>query len=107
MAQARVFWKVGSDNYIDLVGLKNDLSGEYYDDASVIVSVRTRRGVAVTGLTNIVAAHVVDTTGPTTTYRAFVDDTVTLPIGLYEATVRASKNGIVLTEYAPISVEKG
>jgi hypothetical protein len=104
--QARVFWKFGSDNYIDLVGLKNKFTGDYYDDAVVTLTVKTRQGTPVTGLINVPALYV-SGTGADITYRAAADDTVVLPVGLYEGTVRASKSGLVLTEFVSINVEKG
>lgn len=105
--QARVFWHWGADNYLDLVGLKNRFTGDYPADAVVTATLRTRLGAAVTGASNLSMPYVAGTTGDQTTYRLFAQDTLAIPIGLYEATVTASKDGVVEKLYVPITVEKG
>lgn len=105
--QERVFFDIGADNYIDLVGLKNAIDGTYPEDAVVVATIYTRAGAVVTGTLNLPGAHVAGTTGPTTAYRVFVQDTITLPIGLYEIRGSASRAGIVWKFYAPLTVRKG
>lgn len=117
MPQARAFFHAGSDNYLQLGGvdengdpvgaLRNKITGEYPINATVTATIRTRRGVLVTGALNLPMPYVAGTTGDTTAYLGYVQDTIVLPIGLYEATVTATKDGIVWLGYVPITVEKG
>lgn len=105
--QERIFFDVGADNYIDLVGLRNAIDLTYPEDAVVVATIYTRAGAVVTGTLNLPGTHVVGTTGATTTYRVFIQDTITMPIGLYEIRGTASRAGIVWKFYAPLTVQKG
>ncbi|MGK2934347.1 MAG: hypothetical protein ACSLFE_03780 [Gemmatimonadaceae bacterium] len=107
MTQPGVRFHLSSDNYIELVGLQNRITGAYPIDATVTVTVRDSQGVAVSGATDLSATHVAGTSGPATCYRAFVEDTVPLAIGQYEATVTAVKDGVKQTFHVPIRVERG
>lgn len=117
MPQARAFFHVGADNYLQLGGvdengdpvgaLRNRITGEYPTDATVTATIRTRAGAVVAGSLNLPMPYVAGTTGTTTAYRGYVQDTLPLPIGLYEATVTATKDGIVESFRVPITVEKG
>lgn len=117
MPQPRVFFHHGSDNYLQLGGvdedgqvvgaLRNRITGEYPIDATVTGTIYTRQGVLVAGTSNLPMPYVAGTTGDTTAYRGYVQDTIVMPIGLYEATVIATKDGIVEKFRVPITVEKG
>lgn len=97
-----VSWRVGADNKLDVVGLTNTLDSTNPTDATVTVTVRNRAGAIVTGLNAVPATYVPGTTA----YRLLVDDTVTPPIGQYEAEATATRAGVVGKEYATILVEK-
>lgn len=117
MPQARAFFHQGSDNYLQVGGvdeaglpvgaLKNRLTGEYPTDATVVATIYTRAGAVVTGTLNTSMPHVAGTSGDTTAYRGFIEDTVVMPFGLYEGRVTASKGGVVEVMRVPITVEKG
>lgn len=102
-----VSWRVGADNKLSVIGLTNTLTATNPTDATVTITVRTRTGAIVTGLNAQPAAYVAGTTGPLTEYRLLVDDSVTPPIGLYEAEAIATRSGVTGREYATITVEKG
>lgn len=106
MALRVVSWRVGADNYLDLVGLENELNDTNPTDATVTVTVRTRAGVALTGLTNISAPYL-SGTGDATIYRMVVDDSVVPPIGQYKAEAIATRSGVTGREYVTILVEEG
>lgn len=107
MALDVVSWRVGADNKLEIVGLTNTLDSTNPTDATVSVVVRNRTGTAVTGLNGVSAAYVAGTTGADTTYRLLVDDSVTPPIGLYEAEATATRAGVTGKKFATITVEKG
>lgn len=107
MPRSVVSWRVAADNKLEFVGLTNTLNGTNPTDATVTVTVRNRAGAIVTGLNAVAATYVPGTTGPLVAYRVLVDDSVTPPIGLYEAEAIATRAGVTGREYATITVEKG
>lgn len=107
MALPVVSWRVGADNKLEIVGLQNTLDDSYPADATVTVTVRTRAGVAVTGLNAVAMAYVAGTTGADTTYRTLAATAaVTPPRGLYKAEAIATRSGVTGREYATILVEE-
>ena len=98
-----VSWRVGADNKLDITQLTNTLDGTSPTDATVTVTVRKRDGSIVAGLNAQEAAYDAGISG----YRLLVDDSVTPPIGLYEAEAIATRAGVTGREYATITVEKG
>lgn len=107
MSQDRVYFDHGADNYLDVVGLQNDIDLTYPSDAVVALTIYNRAGAVVTGTLNLPGVHVVGTTGAATTYRVFVQDTIAMPLGFYEGRGTASKAGVVWKFYVPITVKKG
>lgn len=114
-----VSWRVGADNKLEIVGLKNTLDASNPTDATVTVTVRNRAGAIVTGLNAVAAPYVAGTSGPLVVdaagnyvsgvkYRTLAPTAaVTPPIGLYEAEAIATRAGVTGREYATITVEKG
>lgn len=106
MAVPVISWIVDSDNKLDIVGVKT-AAGLYPTDATVVVTVRNRAGTALTGLTNVAAVYVAGTTGVDTIYRMPAALAVVPPIGLYKAKATVTKDSVVLSKHAVITVEQG
>ena len=100
-----VSWREAADNKLEITPQNtNDLS--YPIDATIVVTVRNRAGVALTGLTNVAAPYV-SGTGANAIYRMPAPASVVPPVGLYEAQATATRAGITGQEFVTITVEKG
>jgi len=79
----------GNDTIIEVKGLKNEVSGDYINAATVAVTLTDTTGVEVTGETWPLAMSYV--TGSNGKYRATLADTLSLTVGTrYEATISAN-----------------
>ena len=108
MALPVVKWRFGADNKLEVVGIQNTLDDSYPADATVTATVRTRKGVIVTGLNAVPMTYVAGTTGPLTTYRTLAATAAVTPLkGLYKAEAIATRAGVTGREYATILVEEG
>ncbi len=88
---------VASTNVLDLKGLKNQLTGEYPTDATVVVTLLDSNNAEVEGAESITASYVAGTTGSSTLYRAELPDTLPIEAGNYKAKVKATKGSSVRT----------
>jgi hypothetical protein len=86
-----------STNVIELIGLKDEVTGSYIDDATVTVALLDSTGTPVAGASAITMNHVTGTTGKHTTYRGTVANTVDLSGTTYTAKVVATKDASVRT----------
>jgi hypothetical protein len=111
-----IIWSYGSDNFLTLghddltdegEALFNVLDETYPEDATVTATIKNKAGTNVTGAVGISMPHVVGTTGEDTLYRALFDDTLTMPVGQYEATVTAVKAGVKKLFHKTIYVRRG
>lgn len=82
----------GSDNAIELVGLRGELTGAYPADATVTFSLEDSAGNSVSGATNISMPIVQGLTGARTTYRGELPARMSATLALrivYTLTVKA------------------
>lgn len=111
-----IIWSYGSDNFLTLghddltdegEALFNVLDETYPEDATVTATIKNKAGTVVTGASAVSMPHVATTTGENTLYRALFDDTLTMPVGQYEAIVTATKSGVKKVFYKTIYVRRG
>jgi hypothetical protein len=70
-----------STNIIELVGLRDQVTGDYVEDATVIVALLDHAGDPVTGAEAVTMEHVSGTTGSRTTYRGTLSHELALVVG--------------------------
>jgi hypothetical protein len=92
----------GVTNVITISELRDDVTGQYLESATVIVDVLDSTGAPVTGATGLAATKVSGTSGSKTLYRAIIPSTVVLLAGTY--TVNATATDAVGVGKFPRSV---
>lgn len=78
---------IGNDQTITVSGLKDQVSGDFINDATVTVTVKTRDGANVAGETWPLALQYV--TGSDGDYRGTLEDGLELTPGIYVVEARA------------------
>ena len=114
--QDPIIWAFNSDNYLTLgrddltdegEALYNVIDSTYPEDATVTATIKDKSGTIVTGTLNTSMPHVATTTGEDTQYRGLFADTLTMPVGQYEAIVTATKSGVKKVFHKTIYVRRG
>lgn len=70
-----------STNIIELVGLQDQITKGYIDDATVTVELLDPAGAPIAGAESITLDHVAGTTGSKTTYRGTLSHELALTLG--------------------------
>lgn len=87
----------GSTNVLDLIGLRDETSGDYPVDANVSVTISDIQGNDVIGAVDLDCTYVANTRKPNTIYRAMLPANVALPDAVYNATFTVVKLGAART----------
>ena len=92
MSQKRVEFVLESTNIIELRGLKDEVTGEYLEDATVVVTILDANGDEVVDAIDIQMTHVDGTTGRGVIYRGSLPETLDITAGSYTAKVVATSD---------------
>lgn len=84
-----------STNVVELKKLRDKISGAYYTDLTVVLTLFDEDGNQVTGAVNLSMPYVSGTTGASTTYRTAIAHTVDLSGESYTAVITITRAGIV------------